>query len=57
MGWVKNKMMEMRDNEDWPSYDLADKTAAYKMGREKKTVYGEAMVSRQGGTTDNQLYS
>lgn len=57
MGWVKNKMMEMRDNEDWPSYDLADKTAAYKMGREKKTVYGEAMVSHQGGTTENQLYS
>lgn len=25
MGWVKNKMMEMQDNGDWPSYDLADK--------------------------------
>ena len=25
MGWVKNKMMEMQDNGDWPSRDLADK--------------------------------
>lgn len=25
MGWVKNKMMEMQDNGDWPSHDLADK--------------------------------
>ena len=27
------------------------------MGREEKTVYGEAMVSRQDGATENQLYS
>ena len=25
MGWVKNKMMEMQENGDWPSRDLADK--------------------------------
>ena len=25
MGWVKNKMMEMQDNGDWPSHDLAGK--------------------------------
>ena len=25
MGWVKNIMMEMQDNGDWPSHDLADK--------------------------------
>lgn len=25
MGWVKNKMMEMQDNGDWPSRNLADK--------------------------------
>ncbi len=25
MGWVKNKMIEMQDNGDWPSHDLADK--------------------------------
>lgn len=25
MGWVKNKMMEMQDNGDWPCHDLADK--------------------------------
>lgn len=27
------------------------------MGREEKTVHGEATVSRQDGTTENQLYS
>lgn len=27
------------------------------MGREEKTVYGEATVSRQDGATENQLYS
>ena len=25
MGWVKNKMMEMQENGDWPSRNLADK--------------------------------
>ena len=29
MGWVKNKMMEMQDNGDWPSHDLADKYVCY----------------------------
>ena len=27
------------------------------MGREEKTVYGEATVLRQDGVTENQLYS
>ena len=37
--------------------DKGRKAVAHQMGRAKKTVYGEATVSRQDGATENQLYS
>lgn len=37
--------------------DKGRKAVAHQMGREEKTVHGEAVVSRQDGATENQLYS
>jgi len=37
--------------------DKGRKAVAHKMGREEKTVHGEATVSCQDGATENQLYT